>query len=297
MHIIEDNILIYYQNVRGLRTKVNDFYINILGHNYDLVFLTETWLSESIYNCELFTNDYNVFRKDRDIKRGGGVLIAVRNDFAITEFELNNVNFEAIALKVTLHRSNFYFVNVYFPPNSRRECYQSFYESVSNLPNVFDAKLIIIGDFNLSNVTDSAHNLLNGSPSERSLANFLALHDLLSVNNVLNEYSKTLDLILTNISNCLEISKCAEPILKEDKYHPSIKIKLYMKGSQHNITLKPTPITVPDFKRANFKEIFCSIKHVKWNELKEFEDPDEAIDFFYDSLNCILDKYVPKKKN
>ncbi|KAL4713367.1 hypothetical protein ACJJTC_016835 [Scirpophaga incertulas] len=78
-------INIYYQNVRGLRTKVTDFYRSVCLHNYEIVCLTETWLLDTIKNSELFDDRYVVFRRDRDYKKtgeskGGGVLIAVCKD-------------------------------------------------------------------------------------------------------------------------------------------------------------------------------------------------------------------------
>lgn len=73
---------VYYQNCRGLRTKQAEFVNNLIGSDYDVVCLTETWLSDDFYSSNYFTNDYYVYRKDRlytpDVTRGGGVLIAVK---------------------------------------------------------------------------------------------------------------------------------------------------------------------------------------------------------------------------
>ena len=38
--------------------------------------LTETWLSNKIYNSEIFPSDYAIYRSDRG-SRGGGVLFCV----------------------------------------------------------------------------------------------------------------------------------------------------------------------------------------------------------------------------
>lgn len=126
MSVSENSISVYYQNVRGLRTKSNNFYINTLANNFDIIMLTETWLTESIYSSELFTDHYNIFRKVRNYKRGGGALIAIRNDLVVTEIEMNNLNFEALAVKTLICSKIYYFVNVYFPPNSKLESYLLF---------------------------------------------------------------------------------------------------------------------------------------------------------------------------
>lgn len=69
-----------YQNVRGLRTKLNLLRTNVPCLNYDFFALTETWLYDSIYDNELNFNNYNIFRFDRNhhtskYKRGGGVAL------------------------------------------------------------------------------------------------------------------------------------------------------------------------------------------------------------------------------
>lgn len=76
---------IYYQNVRGLRTKTNILLRNVHLSSFDVIVLTETWLLDGIMNSELFPSNYTVWRRDRNLSRtnqtkGGGVLIAVRNN-------------------------------------------------------------------------------------------------------------------------------------------------------------------------------------------------------------------------
>lgn len=76
------SVSIYYQNVRGLRTKTEEVLKNILINNYDLIVFTETWLNCNIMSSELLDKRYTVYRKDRlcyrtSKKDGGGVLVAV----------------------------------------------------------------------------------------------------------------------------------------------------------------------------------------------------------------------------
>ena len=55
-----DILHIYYQNVRGLRSKTADFYVSSSSSNYDIINLSETWLKPSIYDSELFNLKYLV---------------------------------------------------------------------------------------------------------------------------------------------------------------------------------------------------------------------------------------------
>lgn len=79
-------INIYYQNVRGLRTKTAVFFRNVCSNSYDVICLTETWLMDGISDSE-FDDGYLVWRRDRDYTHtsqmmGGGVLIAVKRGLA-----------------------------------------------------------------------------------------------------------------------------------------------------------------------------------------------------------------------
>jgi hypothetical protein len=70
---------IYYENVRGLRTKQTEFH-GVCASNFAIVCLSETWLNDLCCNYNLLPNSYTVYRCDRPYinkARGGGVLTAL----------------------------------------------------------------------------------------------------------------------------------------------------------------------------------------------------------------------------
>jgi hypothetical protein len=78
---------VYYQNVRGLRTKQLELYENVCSTDYNIICLTdcETWLNDLCYDHNLFSDCYTVFRSDRasvNKTRGGGVLMPYPQQFA-----------------------------------------------------------------------------------------------------------------------------------------------------------------------------------------------------------------------
>lgn len=80
---MDDKITLYYQNCRGLRTKLNTLLMNALADSYDIIILSETWLIPTILDCEILDSRYSIFRCDRNRaatgkRDGGGVLVAVR---------------------------------------------------------------------------------------------------------------------------------------------------------------------------------------------------------------------------
>ncbi|XP_058820919.1 uncharacterized protein LOC131683118 isoform X3 [Topomyia yanbarensis] len=81
---LQGHLKIYYQNVRGLRTKIDELFVAASDVDHEVIILTETLLNDQINSLQLFCSRYSVYRNDRDpnsagMKRGGGVLIAVSN--------------------------------------------------------------------------------------------------------------------------------------------------------------------------------------------------------------------------
>ena len=67
----------YYQNVRGLRTKINELKVNLGTIDFDIVCFTETWLNSEFFDAEICGENFLLFRKDRNYSlsntsRGGG---------------------------------------------------------------------------------------------------------------------------------------------------------------------------------------------------------------------------------
>ena len=95
MYEEECTFVIAYQNVRGLNSKVVEFYNNvcITESEYDVVALTETWITDSVYDSELFPELFSIFRcRNRsDNIRGGGVILAVKSKYSCS---LINVDFK-----------------------------------------------------------------------------------------------------------------------------------------------------------------------------------------------------------
>ncbi|CAA9998085.1 unnamed protein product, partial [Nesidiocoris tenuis] len=80
---------IFYQNVRGINTKLDSLRHQAAHLTFDLLVFTETWLSEQVASAELRLSNYHIFRTDRSPTNnkakcgpGGGVLIAISNKFS-----------------------------------------------------------------------------------------------------------------------------------------------------------------------------------------------------------------------
>jgi len=66
-----------------------------------IVGVTESWAHEEIGDAKINIKGYSVFRRDRDVdeggmKRGGGVLLYVRNDLKAYEIESSEYKRESL---------------------------------------------------------------------------------------------------------------------------------------------------------------------------------------------------------
>lgn len=123
-----DKLTIYYQNCRGLRTKLHILYMNILSNCYDIIILTETWLTAAILDSEFIDDRYTVYRCDRDReatkkKDGGGTLVAVlkglRSNIVEPTFPFNK-SIEHIIIRLPSATTGKYDIicSAYIPPKT-----------------------------------------------------------------------------------------------------------------------------------------------------------------------------------
>lgn len=146
----------YYQNVRGLRTKTH-IRPAISASNFDLIIFTEHWLNENFHSNEYFDNSYFVEREDRNIPNkiwGGGALIAIKNHISYIRHRdwERETPFENVWIELNnKSKSHKMFVNVvYIPPRSTFQQYEKYFDFITEVmcarePN---ANFFIFGDFN-----------------------------------------------------------------------------------------------------------------------------------------------------
>mgnify|MGYP005984510109 FL=1 len=88
------NLYVYYQNVRSIKSKVNEIYVNLTDAEFDLIAITESWLDSSVADSEFAPVNYQVFRSDRDFIRsgrqtGGGVILAINGKHKVKNLDLS----------------------------------------------------------------------------------------------------------------------------------------------------------------------------------------------------------------
>lgn len=289
----------YYQNVRGLKTKLNEFYRNLLLEDLDAIFLTETGLDESVNNLELFDNKYNIFRCDRNKElsaksKGGGVLIAVKSKFRgnASTFELRGV--QAVMVEIAVANNHFFLCVVYFEPGLPYALYDQFLTELENkASNILQRNIFICGDFNRPEVIDNTYDFSVGNQTSLRIYDFLNFFNLTSYNGIRNANNRTLDLILSSCN--LAVGSAPHPLVAIDPHHPAIVASLKLVTKESRIKLDPSNVRY-NFSKANFLLLYELLQNSNWNNLNNCAEPDEAVNLFYDILNNCIERSVPKAK-
>lgn len=294
----------YYQNVRGLRTKSNSFFCNSSITDFNIIVLTETWLNYSINSSEYFDNSFNVFRKDRCetgslLKRGGGVLIAVKSNFVSNNIVIADAeNIEYVCVRLTLHsKSNVFIYAAYIPPNSNAIVYENHLSAINKIPLTQNDTIIIFGDFNLPNsnwiLDDSV--LLPTEIKPQFAADFIQNiieNGLYQINSIKNPNGKLLDLIFSNDHLNFEIDSPPPLSTVDTQYHPPILLTyewIKQNKNEHQNSVR-------DFSKADFIGMNNYFSHIHF--LNKFNDKslDEKVTIFHEIISDAVDKFVPLKR-
>ena len=227
--------VIYYQNVRGLRTKSTTFLKNLTENNYDCICLTETWLNGDHSNSDYFTRNYNVFRSDRTtLSRGGGALIAIKDSYNVlrrSDLEYQN---EDVWVEIKLNSQERLLLGcIYFSRNITLSVYQTFINKLNNQLKNFHGDIIILGDFNLPGV-----NWKHGNPNEcrykgkaKCILNLSTSNELKQLNFKKNRFDVNLDLILVNNDKYIANHTTVKALVPEDGNHPVLSIEFRIEAT------------------------------------------------------------------
>ena len=159
------NIKIMHINAQSLVNKMDELKLiiekcNSNGLRFDILLICETFISD--YNkhlCEL--DDYVLFERHRNSKRGGGVAIYVHNSFVVEERSDLNIfiegELESLFVEVKANNKQIILGELYRTPGSDLNSFLTNYESLlNNLCS--ENKMVVIGtDQNLDYLKVNMH--------------------------------------------------------------------------------------------------------------------------------------------
>jgi len=276
-------------NARSLNGKLPDFY-HLLSQDFAMLFITESWLSADATNELLADNKlFSIYRKDRTIKRGGGVIGLVSARFHShpvpipTKFD----SVEIVAFSVVTALGSFRFIIVYRPPEYNqqgREYMVLLTECLEFLCQTKDT-VLLLGDFNLAHIN---WNLMD-SPEDSISSKFLEFCIHFGLTQFVSEPThdkNILDLVLSNDQLIISDMSVGTPFSSSD--HCAVQFNLLLTPHE---SCSSDPVCFYDFQHANYDYINAAmIEHPFNRNIVEADSCDNVC--FTDSVDIVWDKFT-----
>lgn len=97
------DMIIFYQNVRGLRTKLDEFQCNLVSSSADIYAITETGLNNTFQNAEIVPQlqQFKLLRCDRsDGRKQGGAMLLSHCSYQVKRLIPSDVSVDSAVFEI-----------------------------------------------------------------------------------------------------------------------------------------------------------------------------------------------------
>lgn len=288
-------IKLMHLNVHHLLPKLATGEIKAELDSMDVVYhvlgFSETFLNSTIPDAEVELPGYVLHRKDRVGKTGGGLAVYVADHLVVVRRkDLEVDTMETLWLEVKPKGSKSFLVcNVYRPPNICLDQWMSSFETALEKVNVDENEIMIMGDLNVDlNVKNTKSNQL------KDILDAYGLEQLITAPTRVTERSSTLiDHIYVSDPHKIVSSGVLELSLSDHFAVWAIhhnKCKLESQNKSHKI------IEFRKMKNFELTKFATDLNQLPWNNVLLYDNPNEALDVWYQLFMHILDRHAPKVK-
>ncbi|XP_058828439.1 uncharacterized protein LOC131688268 [Topomyia yanbarensis] len=307
-----DKLLLYYQNVGGINSTVEEYRLAVSDNSFDIIVFVETWLNDNTHSRQVFGTGYEVFRCDRILRNsrkytGGGVLVSVNRSLKARVVEKTCWDcLEQVWTIIELGDRNLYLCALFVPPDRVRDIEYVDAHCSSVFTILVDAKsvdkIIVLADFNLPSISwrssrngllypDSDHSVLH-SGAVRLLDSYSSA-TLLQINPIANENNCHLNLcFVTDLVPATSVVMAPSPLVKPVAHHPPL-IATIDRTLAHDYNIPPILVSY-DFHKADHRSIAYLFSTLDWLNIVDPEDVDTAVQTFSNVLGYVIDRHARK---
>ncbi|KAJ8914711.1 hypothetical protein NQ315_017421 [Exocentrus adspersus] len=283
--IMERSITIAHLNIRSLLPKLVHLKSHVLTDAYDVLCLSETWLTQTISDNLISLDNYNLVRADRHGNRGGGVLLYIKKHIAYKILTVNN-NIEQLWIKFKLGGIQTAVGVLYRPWNVNVDYFIDALELALSVAGQECDQLFLLGDFNI----DLLKPYSSSAQKLNQVLDSFGLCQLVNSPTRITPTSETLlDLVITSSENC--ISSIDVLSLNHISDHELIVCTLNVKSDKK----QPIYKTLVARKKAYFEQKFQvnGINNL-WKDLKHLNIKNKKSDIpdHLKDVNAINSYYI-----
>lgn len=261
----------------------------------DIIVLTETWLSAKIKSSEIFDCDkaYRTYRYDRDVRIGGGVLVAVNEAFNSSVVPIRS-SLEIVCVRIIFSCRDYILCACYRSPAPS----PSFCSELHDVLNLLivrypNSPLILMGDFNFPGIVwraDSVsvkQNLPENIEFLNLCTDFNLTQLVLEPTRSTSTCSNTLDLVLTTSPDLVSSITYLDGL--------SDHMLLHFTAQAHRPSRSKVFKIIRDYSRANTALITAEMERFTEEFITNYEERSVNDNWllFKNKLLSLLNEHVP----
>ena len=257
-----------------------------------MIFGTESWLGTNIKDHEVFPSGYSVYRKDREIGRGGGVFIAVKDHIMSSQITDFDTDCEILWVKISIASCKSLYLASYYRPNATdHDSLTKLEESIAKVPKK-NSHIWIAGDMNLPGLIWRSGSMKNDCPSPAQHTFFLDIladHGLVQVVDSPTREENVIDLLAVNNPTLVNRVEVIPGISDHDAVFAEIDITPQ--------TRRQTKREVPIYRKADWSKIEDKMKEVyeKISDQIDSTSVDSLWNMFKSTLLTAISEHVPHR--
>ncbi|MBA1446983.1 MAG: hypothetical protein FE835_19260 [Gammaproteobacteria bacterium] len=251
-----------------------------------IIGITESWANKEISDAELGLPGYVMFRKDRIGRRGGGVILYIKESIQAYEIILEKEADceEAVWCNIVTGNSTLTVGLVYRSPNISIEDNEKIQTAIKE---VSKRDCIIMGDFNHGHIQwESLQS--TGHEDQTFLVliqdSFLSQHVLEPTRG-----ENVLDIVLSSQNELVDNVKICEPLGSSD--HNQVHFTITVKSEGNNKKRYRR-----NFHKGRYKDMRKYLAKIDWDNTLKNKTAIECWNILKGEIECIIDKCIPLKK-
>ena len=282
----KNNFTIGHLNSRSLNKNFIELKYVLDNTHFDAFAVSETWLTKNTPKSRYILENFQIFRNDRQNKRGGGVCVFVRDHYICKKIKIPNVNdlSEMLWVEVTTKKAKIAVGVFYKPPKMPYACFEKVFDSLLHIYSKYQHTMLL-GDFNV--------NMLKpDSPEVRALNNFIIepfdLKQLIKNPTRITKNSSTLiDLILVAHEENVLFSGCCDAPGVSDHHFTYMAYNIKKQKFQPQILKKRV------FKNFDFNAFKIFAETINWESIITVSDVNTKVTILENLINHALDPFAP----
>ena len=289
---------VFHLNIRSIPANLPslELYLSSLRVNFDIIALTETWLSEHNHNVYRLPC-YGMESRIRSDRIGGGVSLLIRESLRYrvrNDLCMMSEYLESVSVELTNLNRRVVVVAVYKPPGVNLN---SFYDSMCTILNIIkhENKLAyILGDFNLDLLKCNDH--LPTSEFYELMYSYSYLPTITKPTRVTADTATLIDNIFSNDSR---VNEHRSGILYTDisdhfpifSFNPNVSTSYSEHNEQPNAVQYHRAYS--NHNMRNFTAALCSYD---WSQVFSIDEPQVTYSTFNNALLSLYDHHFPLKQ-